>query len=125
MATTTKRPTTLLSPNDPELGSSYEAGVERARRVNAQKAFDETGVEPVDPNAPAEETDPLSDLRMIQEAGYIPPGVDLSKMQSYKADGMYSYVYPNNAGTLYLTPEQYTTATTKKPKTPSTLLGGG
>lgn len=30
-------PSTILDPNDPALGSSYEDGVERARRVTARK----------------------------------------------------------------------------------------
>jgi hypothetical protein len=128
MATTPKKPTTLLSPNDPTLGSTYEAGVERARRVNAQKLFEETGVEPTDPNAPTqtEAPDPYEDVKLLQEFGFISKDADPAQVQKVQNDyGGFTYapiggsiVDFDEAGLQRLRDQ-------RKPKTaPSTLLGG-
>jgi hypothetical protein len=109
--------TSILEPNDPTLGSTYEDGVERARRVNLKKKKKPGDVV-------GEPSTGLEDIGLLQEAGALPKGTDPSQLAATQlSDGWTGYQDWSQAGALYYTPPGEVDRLRKR-KGQSTILGG-
>lgn len=77
-------PPTILDPSDPALGTSYDAGVERARRVRLKKKKP-VGVGDTSPALAAATPGALTaeDLSMLREIG-APPTVSPGDLENYR-----------------------------------------
>lgn len=75
---------TILDPSDPALGTSYDDGVERARRVRLKKKKP-AGVGDTPPTSAAATPEALTaeDLSMLREIG-APPTVSPGDLENYR-----------------------------------------
>jgi len=112
---------TVLEPNDPLLGNSYEDGVERARRVNMKKKKKPDGMGDTPPVAPGTP----EDIAMLQEGGLLPKGTDPNALAATQlAGGWAGYQDNSQAGSLYYISPGDLEKQRKLRKPPSTVLGG-
>lgn len=78
------QPLTILDPSDPALGTSYEDGVERARRVRLKKKKPAGVGDTPDASAVATpEALTAEDLSMLREIG-APPTVSPEDLENYR-----------------------------------------